>query len=166
MVRVEGYTAVHLLTTTGFIQRTEAANWLNVAALVATMFCLLSFFILPVKWTHRHYLSICLAVGVGFMEVRSIERGIIAAYADLQSLHSSCLWGQSLSSASIPSRQMICDQVPRAPLAEPFSCSEAGLRSCGFSGELSRYICRYAGKSFPGRPFSILPLLLAGVFQQ
>ncbi len=71
MVRVEGYTAEHLLTITGFIHRTEAANWLNVAAMVATMFCLLSFLILPVKWTHRHYLSICLAFGVGFMEVSS-----------------------------------------------------------------------------------------------
>ncbi|KAF7509533.1 hypothetical protein GJ744_007933 [Endocarpon pusillum] len=56
----------------GFIQRTEAANWLNVAAMVATMFCLLSFLILPVKWTHRHYLSICLALGVGFMELAFI----------------------------------------------------------------------------------------------
>jgi hypothetical protein len=24
---------------------------------------------LPVKWTHRHYLSICLAMGVGCIEV-------------------------------------------------------------------------------------------------
>ena len=59
----------HLLTMIGFIQRTEAANWLNVAALLATMFCLVSFLILPVKWTHRHYLSICVAIAVGFMEV-------------------------------------------------------------------------------------------------
>jgi hypothetical protein len=65
----DGIQRQQLLTGAGFIQRTEAANWLNVAALVATSFCLLSFFILPVKWTHRHYLSICLAIAVAFMEV-------------------------------------------------------------------------------------------------
>lgn len=56
----------------GFIQRTQAANWLNLAALVANIFCLLSFLILPVKWTHRHYLSICLAIAVALMEVAFI----------------------------------------------------------------------------------------------
>jgi hypothetical protein len=69
MVRVEVKHALPVLTIAGFIQRTQVANWLNVAALVATMFLLLSFFILPVKWTHRHYLSICLALAVGLMEV-------------------------------------------------------------------------------------------------
>ena len=57
-------------STEDFIQRTEVANWLNVAALVATVFLLLSFCILPKKWTHGHYLSICLTIAVGFMEVR------------------------------------------------------------------------------------------------
>jgi hypothetical protein len=60
---------VVLLIVAGFIERTQVANWLNVAAMVATMFCLLSYLILPVKWTQRHYLSICLAIAVVFMEV-------------------------------------------------------------------------------------------------
>jgi hypothetical protein len=45
------------------------ANWVNVAALTTTVFLLVSFIVLPVKWTHRHYLSICLAIGVGCIEV-------------------------------------------------------------------------------------------------
>lgn len=57
------------LRSTGFVPRTEAANWLNLAALIASIFLLLSFVVLPVKWTHRHYLSICLSVGVVFIEV-------------------------------------------------------------------------------------------------
>lgn len=62
--------AVYLAKSTeGFVRRTEVANWLNVAALVATVFLLLSFCILPKKWTHGHYLSICLTIAVGFMEV-------------------------------------------------------------------------------------------------
>jgi hypothetical protein len=44
-------------------------NWVNVAALTTTVFLLLSFIVLPVKWTHRHYLSICLTIGVGCFEV-------------------------------------------------------------------------------------------------
>ena len=58
-----------LLICTGFEQRTEIANWINVAAFVAVVFLLLSYSILPVKWTQRHYLSICLVIGVIFMEV-------------------------------------------------------------------------------------------------
>ena len=76
MVRMGGTCAIHMLTITGFIQRTQVANWLNVAAMVATMFCLLSFFILPVKWTHRHYLSICLAIAVAFMEVGRLRKSL------------------------------------------------------------------------------------------
>lgn len=78
---------LHLLTVVGFIKRTEAANWLNVAALVATTFLLLSFVVLPVKWTHRHYLSICLAIAVAFMEVmldrKAVSRHLLTSTACL-----------------------------------------------------------------------------------
>src|SRR5271154_3339765 len=57
------------LPWTGFEQRTQIANWVNVGALLLTIFLLLSFSILPVKWTHRHYLSICLTISVGLIEV-------------------------------------------------------------------------------------------------
>lgn len=90
MVCGEDKRANDLLMRAGFIQRTQAANWLNLAALVANIFCLLSFLILPVKWTHRHYLSICLAIAVALMEVCSAPK-VIAAYADTQRLHSSSL---------------------------------------------------------------------------
>lgn len=87
MVRVMDTLGHHLLTAAGFIQRSEVASWVNVAAMVATMFCLLSFFILPVKWTHRHYLSICLAIAVAFMEVCGIQF-VVAARSDIHSSHS------------------------------------------------------------------------------
>jgi len=45
------------------------ANWVNVAALFLTVYLLLSFAVLPVRLTHRHYLSVCLAIGVLSMEV-------------------------------------------------------------------------------------------------
>jgi hypothetical protein len=77
MVRGGNAYAFRQLTMAGFIERTQVANWLNVAAMVATLFCLLSFFILPVKWTHRHYLSICLAIAVAFMEVCGISTSFL-----------------------------------------------------------------------------------------
>jgi hypothetical protein len=64
----EGYSA----DSSGFEDRTEIANWVNVAAITASVFLLLSFLVLDTKWTHRHYLSICLTVAVVFMEVRFV----------------------------------------------------------------------------------------------
>ena len=56
----------------GFESRTEIANWVNVAAFVLSIYLMLSFIVLPVKFTHRHYLSVCLALGVIFIEVCDI----------------------------------------------------------------------------------------------
>lgn len=39
-----------------------------------SVFLLLSFIILPVKYTHRHYLSVCVTLGVIFIEVRRVLR--------------------------------------------------------------------------------------------
>jgi hypothetical protein len=61
----------------GFQKRTEIANWVNVAALVVTFFLLVSFVVLPVKWTHRHYLSVCLTIGVMFIEVCTLHVVIV-----------------------------------------------------------------------------------------
>ncbi|KFY21508.1 hypothetical protein V493_07351 [Pseudogymnoascus sp. VKM F-4281 (FW-2241)] len=48
---------------------TLASNWLNVVGLVCTVFLLLSFAILPVEKTHRHYLSICLVIAIVIMQL-------------------------------------------------------------------------------------------------
>jgi hypothetical protein len=48
----------------------ESASWINVAGIVCTVFLLLSWAALPIEKTHRHYLSICLAIAVAFMQVR------------------------------------------------------------------------------------------------
>lgn len=48
---------------------TDASNWLNVVGLVCTVFLLLSFAVLPVEKTHRHYLSICLVIAIIIMHV-------------------------------------------------------------------------------------------------
>jgi len=53
----------------GFEARTEVASWVTVAATISTLFVLASYAFLPVKWTSRHYLSVCLAIGVFCMEV-------------------------------------------------------------------------------------------------
>lgn len=75
-------TCHHKITThthniAGFQTRTEIANWVNVAALAVTFFLLVSFIVLPVKWTHRHYLSVCLTIGVMFIEVGSSRVAIV-----------------------------------------------------------------------------------------
>lgn len=65
----------------GFESRTEIANWVNVAAFVLSIYLMLSFLVLPVKFTHRHYLSVCLSLAVIFIEVRG-TRGSFTAKAD------------------------------------------------------------------------------------
>ncbi|KAI0974565.1 hypothetical protein F4678DRAFT_470545 [Xylaria arbuscula] len=52
-----------------FEAATKSADWVNVAGMVGCAFLLLSWMVLPVERTHRHYLSICLTVAVVFMNL-------------------------------------------------------------------------------------------------
>ncbi|GAW18262.1 hypothetical protein ANO14919_077360 [Xylariales sp. No.14919] len=52
-----------------FKTATQSADWINVAGMVGCGFLLLSWVVLPVERTHRHYLSICLTVAVVFMNL-------------------------------------------------------------------------------------------------
>ncbi|PWY90735.1 hypothetical protein BO70DRAFT_367979 [Aspergillus heteromorphus CBS 117.55] len=54
------------------ISQTKVASWLGVAVLPLCIFLLVSYAVLPAKWTHRHYLSICFTLGILFMEVAFI----------------------------------------------------------------------------------------------
>lgn len=47
----------------------QAANWVAVVSTVCCVFLLVSWAVLPVEKTYRHYLSICLTIGVLFMNV-------------------------------------------------------------------------------------------------
>ncbi|KKZ63489.1 hypothetical protein EMCG_02220 [[Emmonsia] crescens] len=55
-----------------FMKKTEVANWIAVAIFSLNCLLLLSFAVLPVKWTHRHYLSVCLTIGIVLMELSFI----------------------------------------------------------------------------------------------
>lgn len=46
-----------------------AAGWVAVVSTVCCVFLLLSWIFLPVEKTNRHYMSICLTIGVVFMNV-------------------------------------------------------------------------------------------------
>lgn len=46
-----------------------AAQWVSVVGLVCCFFLLVSWAVLPVEKTFRHYLSICLTTGVALMSV-------------------------------------------------------------------------------------------------
>ncbi|KAI0446830.1 hypothetical protein F4803DRAFT_454592 [Xylaria telfairii] len=52
-----------------FKTATQSADWVNVVGMVGCAFLLLSWIVLPVERTHRHYLSICLTVAVVFMNL-------------------------------------------------------------------------------------------------
>ena len=52
-----------------FHSKTRIANWLSVAGLAVTVTLLLTFVVLPAKWTHRHYLNICLGISMVIMQV-------------------------------------------------------------------------------------------------
>ncbi|KAF7867429.1 hypothetical protein EAF04_005512 [Stromatinia cepivora] len=48
---------------------TESANWVNVAAMICSLYLLLCFAFLPVEKTHRHYLSICLVIATVLLQL-------------------------------------------------------------------------------------------------
>ena len=48
---------------------TDVANWIAVVSVVCCVFLLLSWAFLPVEKTNRHYLSMCLTIGVMLMNV-------------------------------------------------------------------------------------------------
>ncbi|KIV90516.1 hypothetical protein PV10_07813 [Exophiala mesophila] len=56
----------------GFEQRTSIANWVNLAAFILSVYLVLSFIVLPVKYTHRHYLSVCATLSVISLELAFI----------------------------------------------------------------------------------------------
>ncbi|EFW13265.1 hypothetical protein D8B26_003994 [Coccidioides posadasii str. Silveira] len=55
-----------------FMDKTAVANWLALAVFVVNGFMLITYAVLPVKYTHRHYLSICLIVAIMLMELSFI----------------------------------------------------------------------------------------------
>ncbi|PLN79314.1 hypothetical protein BDW42DRAFT_173149 [Aspergillus taichungensis] len=52
--------------------KSQIASWLAVATLPLCLSILISYAVLPVKTTHRHYLSICITLGIAFMEIAFI----------------------------------------------------------------------------------------------
>ncbi|CEJ62159.1 hypothetical protein PMG11_10667 [Penicillium brasilianum] len=53
-------------------KRVGVASWISVAILPLCIFLLVSYAVLPVKWTNRHYLSICFTLGICCMEIAFI----------------------------------------------------------------------------------------------
>ncbi|KAL2218597.1 hypothetical protein M432DRAFT_377923 [Thermoascus aurantiacus ATCC 26904] len=54
------------------ISKTVISSWINVAILPLSIFLLVTYAVLPEKWTHRHYLSICFTLGICCMEIAFI----------------------------------------------------------------------------------------------
>lgn len=52
-----------------FLRKTEVANWLAIAAFITNALLLVSYAVLPVKVTHRHYLNVCLILGIMSFQV-------------------------------------------------------------------------------------------------
>ena len=69
------------------------AQWIAVASTVCCVFLLLSWIILPVDKTHRHYLSLCLTTAVIFMNVsiRPLTPYYHVEFRDIDMLYSSVL---------------------------------------------------------------------------
>lgn len=50
--------------------KTVAASWLAVTILPLSVFLLVTYAVLPVKWTNRHYITICFTLALSCMQVR------------------------------------------------------------------------------------------------
>ncbi|KXG50275.1 uncharacterized protein PGRI_062420 [Penicillium griseofulvum] len=57
---------------TDLADKIAVTSWISVAILPLCVFLLVSYAVLPVKWSHRHYLSVCFTVGICFMQVAFI----------------------------------------------------------------------------------------------
>jgi len=58
-----------VLTCIDLADKIAVTSWISVAILPLCVFLLVSYAVLPVKWSHRHYLSVCFTVGICFMQV-------------------------------------------------------------------------------------------------
>lgn len=64
-------------------KRVNVAGWISVAILPLCIFLLISYAVLPVKWTNRHYLSICFTLGICCMEASQFKKTLIEVGAGL-----------------------------------------------------------------------------------
>jgi uncharacterized BrkB/YihY/UPF0761 family membrane protein len=58
------------------------ANYLAIPSLVACVFLLLSFAVLPKEKSHRHYMSVGLLISVVLLEVCLIRIHVMVAWAE------------------------------------------------------------------------------------
>lgn len=61
--------SMDLLTRLDVVRMTNIASWISVAVLCLCAFLLLSYAVLPVKLSHRHYLNVAFTIGICFMQV-------------------------------------------------------------------------------------------------
>ncbi|OJJ47039.1 hypothetical protein ASPZODRAFT_1879839 [Penicilliopsis zonata CBS 506.65] len=52
--------------------KVKIASWIAVGVLPLCVFLLVTYAVVPVKYTHRHYMSICFTLGICFMDVAFI----------------------------------------------------------------------------------------------
>ena len=63
----------------------KAANWLNVAGMVCSVSMLITYLVLPVSKTSRHYLTVGLVLAVCLLQVRSQMPSFSFMLADINS---------------------------------------------------------------------------------
>jgi len=107
------------------------AQWVSVIGVVACIGLLISWAVLPVEKTFRHYLSICLTTAVLFMSVRNVRSvsGLLAA-RELTFLDSSASLSpsqRSQTNATIRLRLTRCIQARCVLRQAPSSSLEDGL---------------------------------------
>lgn len=112
-------------------KQVDTAGWISVAILPLCVFLLVSYAVLPVKWTHRHYLSICFTVGIVCIQVSPIEwqpRGEMLIQARS---HSSFRSAQDLTNVIMLLLRRTCIVIYHAPFRDLFYFLEAGWQWCG-----------------------------------
>lgn len=131
-----------------------AAQWVAVVSTISCVFLLLSWIVLPIEKTSRHYLSISLTVGVTFMNVSGLANQkqllTLQRWMDIDIFSSSSAslshWQHDQMSATMPSRPTLC--IP-ARYVQPRGLSsywEVGVALCGSSYGRCLCISRFAGR--------------------
>lgn len=108
----------------------HVTTYINLVSVIVCGFLLISFLVLPVEYTHRHYLSVCTAFSILLLQVWNIivpRRGLVT-YSIVYRCPSLYRLGAPTPNAMTGSLPMTCIPALTVPFRVPLCSVEAGAQ--------------------------------------
>lgn len=113
-----------------FMAKTKIPSYISAVIFPFIVLLLLSYAVLPAKYSHRHYLSVSFTIGICCMHVsRVVSLGL--AFTDSARSLLLSRWARNQSNATTKSHQKACTMTSRVLLPALFFFSEASRSSYG-----------------------------------